>query len=71
MEHPLRPNDISVSTIDQSVMMPSVQHQPHHHKIISNNLSMSNLNEESGEKIKKVMNYILNGKYAEMVSDVQ
>ena len=31
---------------------------------------MSNLNEESGEKIKKVMNYILNGKYAEMVSDV-
>lgn len=31
---------------------------------------MSTLNEESDEKIKKVMNYILNGKYTEMVSDV-
>ena len=32
---------------------------------------MSSLNEEASEKIKKVMNYILNGKYVEMVSDVQ
>jgi hypothetical protein len=32
---------------------------------------MSTLNEESGEKIKKVQNYILNGKFAEMVSTVQ
>ena len=30
-------------------------------KIINNNLSMSSLNEEASEKIKKVMNYILNG----------
>jgi hypothetical protein len=71
MENPLRPNDISVNTIDQSVMMQSVQQVPNINKIINNNLSMSTLNEESGEKIKKVQNYILNGKFAEMVSTVQ
>ena len=70
MENPLRPNDISVNTIDQSVMMQSVQQVPNINKIINNNLSMSTLNEESGEKIKKVQNYILNGKFAEMVSTV-
>ena len=71
IDHPLRVNDISASTIDQSVMMQSVNNTPIINKIINNNLSMSTLNEVDDEKIKKVRNYMLNGKFAEMVSSVQ